>query len=121
MTILKILLLIVFMCFSSKALGLYVFDKIKKDREEKTAIGFLANLTLFFICELPVMFFKLSSRYLNIFGLVYLTIIGIIMLKYIKNKKIIKITKKEIIALIVAFAFMLLYMICISLWIHGNI
>ncbi len=113
MTILKILLLIVFMCFSSKALGLYVFDKIKKDREEKTAIGFLANLTLFFICELPVMFFKLSSRYLNIFGLVYLTIIGIIMLKYIKNKKIIKITKKEIIALIVAFAFMLLYMICI--------
>ena len=40
------------------------------------------------------MFFKLSSRYLNIFGLVYLTIIGIIMLKYIKNKKIKKESKE---------------------------
>ena len=110
MTILKILLLIVFMCFSSKALGLYVFDKIKKDREEKTAIGFLANLTLFFICELPVMFFKLSSRYLNIFGLVYLTIIGIIMLN-----------KKRNYSTYCGICFYVIIYDMHSLWIHGNI
>ena len=40
------------MFFSSKALGIYICEKIKKDKEEKTAIGFLANLALFFICEL---------------------------------------------------------------------
>ena len=88
MTVLKILLLIIFMFFSSKALGIYICEKISKDKEEKTAIGFLANLALFFICEFPVMFFKLSSKLLNVFGLAYLTIIGIIMFKYIKNKKI---------------------------------
>ena len=113
MTVLKILLLIIFMFFSSKALGIYICEKISKDKEEKTAIGFLANLALFFICEFPVMFFKLSSKLLNVFGLAYLTIIGIIMFKYIKNKKIIKITKKEIVALIIACVFIFLYMICI--------
>ena len=97
------------MFFSSKALGIYICEKIKKDKEEKTAIGFLANLSLFFICELAVMFFKLSTTYLNIFGLVYLVIVGLIIFKYIKNKKIIKITKKEIVALVLAFTFVLLY------------
>ena len=57
------------MFFSSKALGIYICEKIKKDKEEKTAIGFLANLALFFICELAVMFFKLSTTYLNILDL----------------------------------------------------
>lgn len=113
MTVLKILLLIIFMFFSSKALGIYICEKIKKDKEEKTAIGFLANLSLFFICELAVMFFKLSTTYLNIFGLVYLVIVGLIIFKYIKNKKIIKITKKEIVALVLAFTFVLLYMLFI--------
>ncbi len=110
LTVIKIILLIVFMFFTSKALGIYICEKINKEKEEKIAIGFLANLALFFLCEFITMFLKLSSTYLNIFGSLYLVIVVLITAKCIKNKKLFKITKKEIIALILVCVFMLLYM-----------
>lgn len=110
MALVKIIILIIFMFFSSKALGLYICDKLNIDREEKTAIGFLMNLALFFLSELPAMLLKLSSLYLNIFGILYLVIILLVLFKYIRNKKIFYFSKKEVIALILTLIFIILYM-----------
>ena len=110
MALVKIIILIIFMFFSSKSLGLYICDKLNIDREEKTAIGFLMNLALFFLSELPAMLLKLSSLYLNIFGILYLVIILLVLFKYIRNKKIFYFSKKEVIALILTLIFIILYM-----------
>lgn len=109
LTVIKLIILTIFMVLSSKSIGELILEKLNKKTEETLGIGFLANLSLFWIIEFFVMFFKLSSLYLNIFGGIYLAIsIFIIGRNIIKYKKI-TFTKKEIIAIIIAIVLMVLY------------
>lgn len=109
LTVIKLIILTIFMVLSSKSIGELILEKLNKKTEETLGIGFLANLSLFWIIEFFVMFFKLSSLYLNIFGGIYLAIsVFIIGRNIIKYKKI-TFTKKEIIAIIIAIVLMVLY------------
>lgn len=109
LTIIKLIVLTIFMILSSKALGELILEKINKKTDETLGIGFLANLSLFWILEFFVMFFKWSSFYLNLFGAIYLAIsIFIIIRNIVRHKKLI-FTKKEIISIIITIILMLLY------------
>ncbi len=113
-TLVKLVLLTIFMIISSKTIGAFVLEKCKKDTEETLGIGFLANLALFWIIQFFVMFFKLSTIYLNIFGGIYLAItISIIIRNIVKNKKF-SFTKKEFIAIIITVLLMVLYCVFVN-------
>jgi len=73
LTIIKLVVLTLFMVLSSKAIGELILEKINKKTDESLGIGFLANLSLFWVLEFFVMLFKLSSFYLNAFGIIYLS------------------------------------------------
>lgn len=109
LTIIKLIVLTIFMVLSSKSIGKLILEKINKKTDESWGIGFLANLSLFWILEFFVMFFKLSSFYLNVFGIVYLLIASVVIIRNIIKYKKIKFTKKEIIAIIITITLMILY------------
>lgn len=108
-TTVKLLILIFFMILSSKELGKFIIEKTVRETEESLGIGFLANLSLFWILELFVMFFKLSSLYLNLFGIIYLGILIYIIIRNIIKYKKITFTKKEILAILITIVLMILY------------
>lgn len=109
LTIIKIIILTIFMVLSSKAIGELILEKINKKTDETLGIGFLANLSLFWILEFFVMFFKLSSFYLNLFGSIYLILSVFIIIRNIVKYKKIVFTKKEIIAILITIILMTLY------------
>lgn len=109
LTIIKLIVLTVFMVLSSKAIGELILEKLNKKTDETLGIGFLANLSLFWVLEFFVMFFKLSSFYLNAFGIIYLLITSVVIIRNIVKHKRIKFTKKEIIAIIITIILMVLY------------
>jgi len=109
LTIIKLVVLTLFMVLSSKAIGELILEKINKKTDESLGIGFLANLSLFWVLEFFVMLFKLSSFYLNAFGIIYLLITSFVIVRNIIKYKKIKFTKKEIIAIIITIVLMILY------------
>lgn len=109
LTIIKLIVLTIFMVLSSKAIGELILEKINKKTDETLGIGFLANLSLFWILEFFVMFFKLSSFYLNLFGSIYLILSVFIIIRNIVKYKKIVFTRKEIIAILIAIILMVLY------------
>lgn len=109
LTIVKLVVLTVFMILSSKSIGELILEKINKKTDETLGIGFLANLSLFWILEFFVMFFKLSAFYLNAFGIIYLLITSFVIVRNIIKYKNIKFTKKEIIAILITIILMIIY------------
>lgn len=114
MTVAKLILITIFMYFSSKAFFCFLKNKIKINHEIGLGLGYFCNLALFFVLNFLVMLFKLSSTFLMIAGVIYLAISLIFIILSIKNKELFKFTKKEIIALIIAIIFMLCFALCID-------
>lgn len=97
------------MFFSSKAIGQFIYDKLKWTKQESIGVGYFANLGLFFLLQFPVMIFKLSSVWLMCFGGVYLCFIIAALIWSIYQKKLFVFTKKELIALAATLGLMILY------------
>lgn len=108
-TIVKLAVLVLFMVLSSKSIGKFILEKCNKKTDETLGIGFLANLSLFWIITAVVMFFKLSTFYLNLFGTIYLIVSFLIIIRNIVKYKKLVFTKKEIIAILIAIILMILY------------
>ena len=112
-TVVKLIILALFMLISSKSLGDYILEKTNKQTEESLGIGFLANIASFWIVEFFVMFLKLSTIWLNIFGMIYLIFVISIMIRNIIKYKTIRFTKKEYVAIVIAIILMVLYCVFI--------
>lgn len=105
----KLFMITLFLYFSSKAYGIFVFDKLKIKKGSSLGIGYLTNLAFFFILELPVMLFKLSSSWMLIMGGIYFLVSFYIIYYGSREKRLFKFDKKEILALILTFGMMILY------------
>lgn len=109
MTVIKLILITLILYFSSKSLGIVLFDHFKRDERESLGVGYLANLALFFLLQFPVMLLKLSSTVMMIMGVIYLGIIIYCGYRAFKGKKLFQFSKKEIAALILTALFVVLY------------
>lgn len=105
----KLFMITLFLYFSSKAFGIFVFDKLKIKKESSLGIGYLTNLAFFFLLELPIMLFKLSSSWMIVMGGLYSLIAFYIIYYASREKRLFKFDKKEVLALLLTFGMMLLY------------
>ena len=71
MIILKLLLVLLFVYFSSKSLGIFVSKKSSLSYEISLGIGYMLNIAIFLMCSFIPMYFKLSTDCLMIFGTFY--------------------------------------------------
>ena len=112
MLYIKLITIILFLYFSSKAFGLFLKDKLKIKNSSFLGYGYLSNLVLFFILELPAMIFKLSASFFMIMGYIYIIIC---MFFIIYNfKALFKFSKKELIAISLSTVFMTVYALFID-------
>ena len=107
--VLKLIIVLLFLFLSSKSLGILLNKKFKITYETSLGIGYLSNIALFFMTIFIPMYFKLSTNMMMAFGGIYL-IICIFSIYYVwKEKELWKFSKKEIIALVIALIFSILY------------
>lgn len=109
MTVIKLILITLILYFSSKSLGIILFDYFKREEKESLGVGYLANLALFFLLQFPVMLLKLSSTVMMEMGVIYLIVIAYSGYRAWKLKKLFQFSKKEIAALILTALFVVLY------------
>lgn len=118
MIIMKLLIITAILLVSSKALGDNLYRKWKPPFRSILGLGYLCNISIFFVLLLPVMLLKLSYVYLMISGCLYLIInlfsIGI---SY-KNKTLFEIHKEDVIAFVFSVALLIVYFFCLD---FGNI
>lgn len=107
--VIKMLLLTIFIFFSSKAFGIYACDKFKWDKKFSFCLGYLFSFAMFFITEFSVMFYKLSTKWLILFGFFYIILCFIMLIYSIKNKELLKFNKSEIYSLLLSLIFLLGY------------
>ena len=109
MIILKLLIILLFILMSSKGIGVFLKDKSKISYETSLGIGYLANIAIFLIAIFVPLYFRLSSSIMTIFGMFYLIACLYFIYYAIKKKLLFKFSKKEIISLLVALVFTLLF------------
>lgn len=114
MTVAKLMLITIFLYFSSKSFSCFLKNKINLNHEIGLGLGYFCNLALFFVLNFLVMLFKLPSIFLMIAGVIYLIISFIFIILSIKEKTLFKFSKKEIIALIISVIFILCFALCID-------
>lgn len=114
MNILKLILVTLFLYFSSKSFGIFLKNNLKIKDSISLGLGYLSNIALFFVCLFPVMVFKLSSSWMMIFGSFYLIITLFFMYKSSITYELFKFSKKEIISILIAILFLILYAIFID-------
>ena len=109
MLIAKLIIITIFLYFSSKAFGILISSKVKLKNNEYIGIGYLTNISFFFVSTFIVMFLKLSYLYLLIFGTIYLIVAIIAVIKTIIDKKLFKFSKIELFALLLSVLIMIIY------------
>lgn len=113
-TTVMLFIILALIFFSSKAIGIFLLEKLKLEREESTGIGYLVNLALFFVIQLPTMMFKLSFKWLFVLGCLHLGLCLFAIIYSIKQKKLFKFSKKELLALGLATIMMILFALFID-------
>lgn len=109
MLAIKLIIITFLLYFISKSYAIILEEKTTIKKEIALGLGYILNIVTFSICTFIPMYFKMSSFWLNIFGILYLIISIISIIYSIKNKKLFKFSKKEIIALIITFGFSICY------------
>lgn len=109
MLIFKLFIITLFLYFSSKSYGIFIGEKFNLKNEVSLGMGYLGNLAAFFVAGFITMFFKLSTAWLMVFGGVYLLFTLYVMFLSIKKKELFKFENKEIICIVVALIFVVLY------------
>ena len=109
MLIVKLIVILIFLLVSSKSLAVYVNKKTELSHEISLGLGYLLNIALFFICTFIPMFFRLSYFYMMIGGTIYTVICLYSIYKAFKSKQLFKFTRREIISLIIAIVFTILF------------
>ena len=100
MIILKLLLVLLFVYFSSKSLGIFISKKSSLSYAISLGIGYMLNIAIFLLCSFIPMYFRLSSNYLMIFGSLYMILCFVSMWFAIKDKSLFKFSRKEVLALL---------------------
>ena len=109
MIILKLLLVLLFVYFSSKSLGIFISKKSSLSYAISLGIGYMLNIAIFLLCSFIPMYFRLSSNYLMIFGSLYMVLCFVSMWFAIKDKSLFKFSRKEVLALLIASIFTILF------------
>lgn len=109
MIILKLLIILLFVYFSSKSLGIFINKKSSLSYEISLGIGYMLNIAIFLVCSFIPMYFRLSTDWLMVSGTIYSIICFASMYYAIKNKMLFKFSKKELLALLIATGFTILF------------
>ena len=109
MIILKLLIILLFVYFSSKSLGIFISKKTSLSYEISLGIGYMLNIAIFLVCSFIPMYFRLSTDILMISGTIYSIICFTSIYFAIKEKELFKFSKKEILALLIALIFTTLF------------
>ena len=109
MIILKLLLVLLFIYFSSKSLGIFVSKKSSLSYAISLGIGYMLNIAIFLLFSFIPMYFRLSTDYLMIFGTLYMILCFASMFYAIKEKALFKFSRKELLALLIATIFTVLF------------
>ena len=109
MIILKLLIILLFVYLSSKSLGIFIGKKTSLSYEISLGIGYMLNIAIFLICSFIPMYFRLSTNFLMISGTIYSIVCFSSIYFAIKEKKLFQFSKKELLALVIALAFTILF------------
>ena len=114
MTIVKLILILLFIYFSSKSLGICVHKRTHLSYEICLGIGYALNIAIFFLSVFIPMYFRLSSFCMMCFGIIYLLICLKSLYYSIKVKELFKFPKKEILAIVIGLFFTVLFFFVID-------
>ena len=109
MIVLKLLVILIFLLFSSKSFGILINKKTSLSHEISLGLGYMANIVIFFVLSFIPMYFRLSSNWMMISGTVYSIICFASLWYSIKNKLLFKFSKKEVLAFVIAVIFTLIF------------
>lgn len=109
MIVFKLIIITLFIYFSSKSFGTFIIKKFNLPKELSFCLGYFFNLTIYFLLTFMVMLLNLSSSYLMIVSLLYIILCIYFIYYAIREKELFKFSKKEIFAICIAFCFSLLF------------
>ena len=109
MIVLKLLVILIFLLFSSKSFGILINKKTSLSHEISLGLGYMANIVIFFVLSFIPMYFRLSANWMMISGTVYSIICFASLWYSIKNKLLFKFSKKEVLAFVIAVIFTLIF------------